>query len=301
MAFNDILGFKANLARSNIEGMLNRIIILFAVISLLSSPCYSANLKSLERKYQSALVMDLSTGKVLYAHNENKQIIPASLVKMMVGLIAMEEILKRHISLDDEITVTAAASRIGGHQVYLKHGEVFTLEELLKAIVISSANDAAYAVAEYIGKGDVNAFVKMMNKRAKELKLHNTRFANPHGLPPNKRKGQKENYSTAYDLAQLGRYLTRFPMIVKWTSTRLDSFRNGTFQLLNTNHRFLRQVKGANGLKTGYHPRGAGFCLVATASREGKKLLTVVTGAKNSRDRLTASKMLIELGFKGKL
>ena len=140
-----------------------------------------------------------------------------------------------------------------------------------------------------------------MNKRAQELQLHNTTFANPHGLPPNRRKGQKENYSTAKDLAKLGKYLVRYHMIMEWSSTRLDWFRDGTFQLLNTNHRFLQQVKGANGLKTGYHPRGAGFCVVATAYRDGKKLLTVVTGAKNSRDRLTASKKLIELAFQEKL
>lgn len=258
----------------------------------------AANLKNLEKKYKSAVVMDLSSGEFLYTHNENEQIIPASLVKMMVALITVEEILQRKLSLDDEITVTAAASRIGGHQVYLKHGEVFTVEELLKAVVISSANDAAYALAEYIG-GDVPTFVAMMNERAKDLELKNTVFSNPHGLPPNKRKGQKENYSTAHDLALLGKYLIRYPMVLKLSSTRLDWFRNGTFQLLNTNHRFLKQVEGANGLKTGYHPRGAGFCLVATAFRDGKRLLTVVTGAKNSRDRLTASKKLIELGFRG--
>jgi len=276
---------------------MTRALLFFAVVFFtVASPLNAANLSKLEKKYKSAIVMDLDSGEILYAHNENEQIIPASLVKMMVALITVESVLRRQYSMDDNITVTAAASRIGGHQVYLKHGEVFTLRELLKAVVISSANDAAFAIAEYIG-GDAKTFVEMMNKRAKEIQLKNTVFSNPHGLPPNKRKGQTENYSTAHDLALLGKYLTRYPMILNWTSTRLDSFRNGTFQLLNTNHRFLKQVKGANGLKTGYHPRGAGFCLVATAYRDGKKLLTVVTGAKSSKERLIASKALIEMGF----
>ncbi len=280
---------------------MTRVLLFFILVFFLAtSPLHAAKLTKLEKKYKSAIVMDLNSGKILYAHNENKRIIPASLVKMMVALIAVESVLKRQYSLDDNITVSAAASRIGGHQVYLKQGEVFTLGELLKAVVIFSANDAAFAIAEYIG-GDVETFVKMMNKRAKEIQLKNTVFSNPHGLPPNRRKGQTENYSTAHDLALLGKYLMRYSLVLDWASTRLDSFRNGTFQLLNTNHRFLRQVKGANGLKTGYHPRGAGFCLVATAYRDGKKLLTVVTGAKSPRDRLTASKALMEMGFNGDL
>lgn len=280
--------------------MIRILLICTLLLFSLAPVCHATNLNKLEQKYKSAVVMDLTTGEILYAHNENEQIIPASLVKMMVVLITVEDVLKRRASLEDKVTVSATASRIGGHQVYLKQGEVFTLEELLKAIIISSANDAAYAVAEHIGGGAEN-FVARMNQRAKELELHNTVFANPHGLPPNKRKGQQENYSTARDLAQLGKYLTRYPMIMKWTSTRLDWFRDGSFQLLNTNHKFLQQVEGANGLKTGYHPRGAGFCMVATAFRDGKGLLTVITGAKNSKDRLSASKQLIELAFKGDL
>ncbi len=267
-----------------------------AFLCLGIAQAYGASVEKLNRKYQSAVVMDVSSGQILYAHNPHKQAIPASLVKMMLAVVTLERSQQGQVALIDQYTVSAAASRIGGHQVYLKQGEVFGLEELLKAVVIGSANDAAYAVAEHVA-GTQKEFVTLMNQRARELGMRNTVFANVHGLPPNKRKGQKENYSTAYDLALLAKHLTRFPVILKWSSTRLDTFRDGTFQLLNTNHKFLRGFAGADGLKTGYHPRGAGFSMVGTAVRHGRRLLTVVLGSRNPRDRLTAATGLLSLGF----
>jgi D-alanyl-D-alanine carboxypeptidase (penicillin-binding protein 5/6) len=272
-----------------------RALTIFILLNIPAS--YATSLDKLNQKYKSAVVMETATGNVLFARDADKKIIPASLVKMMVVLISIEKIQQGQISLSDTYTVSAAASRIGGHQVYLKQGETFTLGELLKATMIGSANDAAYAVAEHVSGGNASVFVDLMNRRADDLNMLNTVFSNVHGLPPNRRKGQTENFSTAYDLALLARRLTRFPLVMRWSSTRLDSFRDGTFQLLNTNHRFLQNVPGADGLKTGYHPRGAGFSMVGSAVRDGRRLLAVVIGSDSSRDRLYAAEQLLEMGF----
>jgi D-alanyl-D-alanine carboxypeptidase (penicillin-binding protein 5/6) len=250
--------------------------------------------------YKAALVVDAESGEVLFAERSKRKVIPASLVKMMTSLIALEKIERGEEFLTDTYTVTAAASRIGGHQVYLKHGEIFSLGELLKAVVIGSANDAAYAIAEHVA-GSHSAFVAIMNRRASELGMRNTRFANSHGLPPERRKGQTENETTARDMALLARAVVRQPRFLKWSSTRLDSFRDGTFQLLNTNHKFLRQVEGADGLKTGYHSRGAGFSLVGSAVRGGRRLIVVVMGAERAAQRLKVASRLIDKGFAGEL
>ena len=274
------------------------LLILVAVLLWCNASIVGA--KSTGVVYKSALVMDATSGKVLFAEHSTRKVIPASLVKMMTSLIALEKIERGEVSLSDTYKVTAAASRIGGHQVYLKHGEVFTVGELLKAVVIGSANDAAFAIAEHVA-GSHSAFVAVMNRRASELSMNNTRFANAHGLPPNRRKGEKENQTTARDMALLARAIVRQPRFLKWSSTRLDSFRDGTFQLLNTNHKFLRRVKGADGLKTGYHSRGAGFSLVGSAVRGGRRLIVVVMGAKRPSHRLQVASRLINKGFAGEL
>lgn len=269
----------------------------FAAILIAVTHCtFAAGKQKIEDRFESAVVMDANTGEVLYAHNANQKVIPASLVKLMVALIAVEKSQQGQLNLQEKYTVSAEASRIGGHQVFLKEGEVFTLDELLKAVVIASANDAAYAVAEHVAES-ADRFVMLMNERADQLGMHNTRFQNVHGLPPNKRKGQKDNSSTAYDIGLLSRHVIKFPLILNWSSTRLDSFRDGTFQLLNTNHHFLKNVDGADGLKTGYHPRGAGFNLVGTATRDGRRLITVIMGAPSSGDRLKAATYLMEKQF----
>ena len=274
--------------------------LLIVVVVFLCCNVADVAAKSAGVVYKAALVMDAASGKVLFAENARRKVIPASLVKMMTSLIALEKVKRGEISLSDTYTVTAAASRIGGHQVYLKQGEVFTVGELLKAVVIGSANDAAFAIAEHVA-GSHRAFVAIMNRRAGELGMKDTRFANAHGLPPNRRKGQKENQTTARDMALLARAIVRQPRFLKWSSTRLDSFRDGTFQLLNTNHQFLRRVKGADGLKTGYHSRGAGFSLVGSALRGGKRLIVVVMGAKRPSHRLQVASRLLNKGFAGEL
>ncbi len=245
-------------------------------------------------QYKSAVLVDVETGQVLFEENAHEQVIPASVVKMMVLLLAMEHIEAGVVNLSDTVTVSAWASKIGGHQVYLAEGEQFTLEELLEAIAISSANDAATAVAEYLG-GDADAFVEMMNTRAQELGLENTLFANEHGLPPG--KGQKDNFTSAYDVALLGKELLKHPKLLRWSSTIEGTFRNGTFTLTNTNRQLLRKYPGADGLKTGFHSRGAGFNVCATAKRGDRRLIVVVMGTERKADRYNAAVSLFNRGF----
>ncbi len=184
--------------------------------------------------YKAALLADAESGRILHHDRMHQKIYPASLVKMMVSLIVLEEIDKGRISLQDSVKVSRWASKIGGHQVYLKQGEIFQLGELMKAVVISSANDAAVAVAEHVFGRD-KAFINKMNERTKQLGMRKTNFYSVHGLPPG--RGQKLDESTAFDLYLLAMQLLKHPQYLRWSSTRLDSFRNGTFQLLNTNHR----------------------------------------------------------------
>ena len=245
-------------------------------------------------QYKSALLMDYETGQVLFAENAHKSVIPASVVKMMVLLITMEQIEAGKIHLSDIVTVSAWASKIGGHQVYLAEHETFRLEELLKAIAIGSANDAATAVAEFVA-GSANAFVELMNIRAEELGMLNTIFSNEHGLPPD--PGQEENVTTAYDVALLGQALIKHPQILTWTSTEEDTFRAGTFTLTNTNRQLLRNYRGLDGLKTGFHPRGASFCICATARRDERRMIAVVMGAPQKSGRYKAVTNLLNMGF----
>ncbi len=243
--------------------------------------------------YKAALLMEHKTGFFLYEDRIREPIIPASLVKMMVSLIVMEHLAEGRISPDDKVTVSRWASKIGGHQVYLKENEVFDLYELMKALVIGSANDAAVAVAEFIG-GDQDFFVGMMNERAAELQMKDTIYYNPHGLPPG--KGQKENITTAYDQALLARELLKYPQYLKLSSTILDSFRNGTFELMNTNRTLLKQMPELDGMKTGYY-RKAGFSVVATAKKKNTRLIALVIGAQNKSDRTRITASLLKKGF----
>ena len=244
-------------------------------------------------QYKSALLADVESGRILFHDRMHQIIYPASLVKMMVSLIVLEEIDAGRISFQDSVKVSRWASKIGGHQVYLKQGEIFQLRELMKAIVISSANDASVAVAEHVSGRD-KQFIKKMNKRAVELGMKKTRFFSVHGLPPG--RGQKLDESTAFDMYLLAMELLKHPQYLRWSSTRLDSFRNGTFQLLNTNHRLIRNYRGMDGMKTGYH-RQAGFNLVSTAEREGQRFISIIIGAKNSRLRSKSVTHLLDYGF----
>jgi D-alanyl-D-alanine carboxypeptidase (penicillin-binding protein 5/6) len=256
----------------------------------------SQNMYAADPAYKSAILMDYETGRILFEENAHDQHIPASMVKMMVLFLTMEQLDAGVVDLSDDVTVSEWAAHMGGQQVHLFKGETFTLKELLDAMVIASANDAAVAVAEYIA-GDVETCVHLMNSRAKAIGMHNTTFANVHGLPAG--KGQVDDLTTAYDMAILGRTLVEtYPEVLEWTSTYTTSFREGddTMTLVNTNKDLLRKVDGIDGLKTGYHARSK-FNVCATAERGDKRLIAVVMGAPSKDDRLQTVTRLLDLGF----
>ncbi|MBM4242248.1 MAG: D-alanyl-D-alanine carboxypeptidase [Deltaproteobacteria bacterium] len=244
--------------------------------------------------YTAAILMDGDSGEVLFAQNENTPWPPASMVKMMTVLIAMEQVRAGQLSLDEPIPASAWASSIGGSQVYLAEGEQFPLRDMLAAIMISSANDASMAVAERIG-GTSDAFVERMNQRAQELGMKNTEFHTPHGLPP--ATDQKPDLMSATDLAILGRKLTQFPEIMGWAGSSEAPFRGGQFTMRNTNH-LVRTYDGATGLKTGYYA-AAGFEVTATASRDGLALIAVVLGAPTKQGSFDEAARLLSKGFAG--
>lgn len=242
--------------------------------------------------YTSALLMEARTGQILFEQDIHKPWPPASLTKMMLMLIVMEKVKQGALKLDEPIEVSARASKIGGSQVYLKQGERFTLEEMMKAIVIHSANDASEAVAEKLA-GDADAFVVMMNQRAQELGMKDTKYFNAHGLPPE--KSQQPDVTSAYDIALLARELVKYPDILRWSATAKDSFRDGKFVLENTNH-LIGHFPGADGLKTGsYHE--AGFNLAATAERDGMRLISVTMGSPTNKIRFREGARLLTMGF----
>ena len=241
----------------------------------------------------SAIVLEAESGTVLYAHNEHARRPPASVAKTMLELVVLDEVEAGRLALTDSIRVSAWASRIGGSQVYLSQGEVFSLEEMLHAIVIASANDACVAVAEHIA-GTADGFVEMMNERAQKMGLKETYFINTHGLDDEPGEG---NVTSAHDLAQIARELVRHEHVLEWSSIPEAPFRNGTFRLINTN-KMLGDFQGMDGLKTGFTNK-AGFCLSATAERKGLRLISVVMGAQTSRIRFQETARLLAAGFNG--
>jgi D-alanyl-D-alanine carboxypeptidase (penicillin-binding protein 5/6) len=240
-----------------------------------------------ETPCQALIVTDAGTGKVLEEQNAHEKRAPASMVKLMLAYIVMEKVSRGEVRLTDKITVSKEASKIGGSQVYLKEGEEFTLEELMQATMIHSANDAAYAIAESVS-GNVEEFVALMNEKAKHLKMADTEFHTVHGLPPG--KDQKEDLTSCYDLAILGRELLQYPKVLEWTSTKKTEFRGGKFILSNTN-KLLTRMPEVDGLKTGYY-RSTGFNITATAKRGELRLIVVVMGSSTGklRDDFAAGK-----------
>jgi D-alanyl-D-alanine carboxypeptidase (penicillin-binding protein 5/6) len=242
--------------------------------------------------YRSAIVVDADSGAVLFEKDAHRQNPPASMTKMMLMLIVAERVRDGSLHWDDPITTSAWASKVGGSQVYLKQGETFPLSEMMEAIAIHSANDASVAVAETVA-GSSDAFVELMNQRAKELGMHDTVYHSPHGLPPG--KGQQADMSSAYDMAVVARELVKFPDVMKWSGTKEAPFRNGTMTLTNTN-RLVRETGWVDGLKTGYY-REAGFNVTATAKRENLRLIAVVMGAEQKRDCFGQAAQLLTKGF----
>jgi serine-type D-Ala-D-Ala carboxypeptidase (penicillin-binding protein 5/6) len=242
---------------------------------------------------KAALVMETTSGEIIFEHNIHDPVYPASMVKMMLILITVEKVKTGDISFDDVITVSAAASKIGGSQVFLKHNETFTLQELFESVLIQSANDSSHAIAEHIA-GSHTAFVDIMNLRASQLGMTGTVFHSPHGLPPG--QDRDADISTAYDLAILARELvTRHPEILQWTSMDTKPFRDGTFIMTNTN-RLLRQMQECDGLKTGYY-RNAGFSITATAGKDGVRIIAVVAGCDKGQERFSEAARLLKWGL----
>jgi D-alanyl-D-alanine carboxypeptidase (penicillin-binding protein 5/6) len=209
----------------------------------------------------------------------------------MTALVALEAVQNGRASLHDKVVTSRAAALVGGSQVYLKQGETFTLAELLKALLIVSANDAAHAIAEHIAGSD-RAFVQRMNARAKELGMTATRYYNPHGLP----LASGHNVSSPLDMALLAREALKHTLLMQWAGTWTDTFRNGSFALANHN-KLLRRVRGVDGLKTGYYSR-AGFSSTVTVMRDGHRLIVVVIGTKLKTTRDECLKDLIEWGYR---
>lgn len=244
--------------------------------------------KEAEPPCKAFIVVEADGGKMIDGSNVREKRAPASITKLMVAYVVMERLATGGIKLTDTVTVSKEASQIGGSQVYLKEGETFTLEELMKAMMVASGNDAAYAISEHVA-GSKDEMVKLMNAQAKALGLSDTEFHTVHGLPP--AKGEKEDQTSCSDLAVLSRELLKNPKILQWTSIQTDTFRDGKFTLTNTN-KLLGKFSGTDGLKTGYYSQ-TGFNIVATAKRGEMRFITVVMGSPTGkiRDSLAMEKL----------
>ncbi len=239
---------------------------------------------------KSAVLMDMSTGTVVYAKNADSALPPASVTKIMTLLLFMEEVDCGNISLDEEISVSEYAASMGGSQVFLEPGETMKAEDLLKSVVIASANDAAVTLAEKVA-GSEEAFVNRMNERAAELGMVNTHFENVTGLDDDTVK----HLTSSYDIALMSQALLSHEKITEYSTIWMDTIRNGEFGLTNTN-RLVRFYNGATGLKTGSTSK-AGFCMSATAKRDGMHLIAVIMGAPTRDARNEAAKQLLDYGF----
>ena len=272
---------------------MRRRICVLLVAGLLLALALPAGAVELDVAGKSALLMDAATGKVLYEKNAHEPLAPASVTKVMTMLLIMEAIDSGKIGWDDMVTASEAAAAKGGSQIYLKVGETMSVTDMVKSIAVSSANDCACAIAEHLA-GSESAFVDRMNSRAAELGMEHTHFVNCTGLDDDPQAQQHR--TCAYDIALMSRQLlVNHPDIKKFTTIWMDTVRNGTFGLANTN-KLVRFYSGATGLKTGF-TSGAGYCLAASAQRDGMELIAVVMGAESSGERFAACKSMLDYGF----
>lgn len=246
--------------------------------------------KQVEENAKSAILMCIDTGEIIYENNAYERLSPASVTKIMSILLFLEALDSEKIALSDEVVASETAEKMGGSQIWLEVGESMTVDELLKAIIIASANDACTALGEHLAGSDVG-FVKMMNDRAAELGLKNTNFENCTGLDDT----TKEHYSCAYDLAIIAKEVMKHEKVKDYTSVWLDYLRDGKTELNNTN-KLVNKYNGITGLKTGT-TSNAGFCLCATAQRDGMNLVAVVLNCETSDDRFNSAKNLLDFGF----
>ena len=237
---------------------------------------------------KAAFLVEEQSGQRLYEKNADMQLPMASITKIMTMLLVIEAVEAGKITMADTVPVSAHAYSMGGSQIWLEPGEIFTVDEMMKAVAVSSANDAAVALAEYVG-GSEEGFCSMMNKRAQELGMTGTHFVNACGLDA------PDHISTARDISVMAQQLMKHPQIFEYTTIWTDYLRGGQTQLANTN-KLLRSYSGITGLKTGT-TSGAGVCICATAKREDMSLIAVVLGADSSRERFSAARKLLDFGF----
>jgi D-alanyl-D-alanine carboxypeptidase (penicillin-binding protein 5/6) len=257
-----------------------------------SAAADSAQPGHLDESYAAALLMEPETGTVMFENNAHKPWPTASLAKMMIAMIVAKKLADGSLKLNTMIASSRNAAEMGGSQVYLKEGETFSLDDMMKAIMVHSANDASVAVAEYVG-GSTETFVQMMNREAARLGMKDTHYYSVHGLPP--AAGEQADVSSAWDEALLARELVGYPQVIKWASIDTAPFRGGAFTLRNTNH-LVRTFPGCDGLKTGFY-YAAGFNVVATAHRSGMRLIAVVLGSPRKGENFTSAAELLAQGF----
>lgn len=268
----------------------DKLLCLILVIALIMPISAAAADFSASLECQSAILMEASTGRVLFEKNADAPLPPASVTKIMTLLLIMEAVDTGKIKLTDMVTVSENAASMGGSQVFLEPGETMSVEEMVKCVVIASANDCAVALAEFL-YGSEESFVAQMNARAKELGMENTNFENTNGLDDT----VTNHVTSARDIAIMSRALIAHPLILQYSSIWMDSIRGGSFGLTNTN-RLVRFYSGANGLKTGSTAK-AKFCISATAKRDDMQLIAVIMAAPTRDIRNNEAKMLLDFGF----
>lgn len=274
---------------------MKRILILPLLILFAAQPAWGARAKidTVSRDpYISALAVDADSGEILVDENSSAPAYPASVLKLMVLKVILDRIEEGGLQLDEMVQVTREAARMGGSQVYLDPKEQFSVDDLLYALIIQSANDAAVALAIHVA-GSKDAFVALMNEKAVALGMKDTTFYSVHGLPPS--EGQKPDITTARDMAILARELSKKPDVFRYTGTRERDFRGGEF-IMRTHNKLLASVDGCDGFKTGYF-KAAGFSIVATARRGGVRIIAVVLGSLDRKVRDARAAELIAIGF----
>jgi len=288
--------FICNLARQGIalrRSLAGGIVIALVLAFGTSSLARSNKANTIARDpYVGAIVVDADNGQVLVADNPDTKAYPASVLKLMDLLVILDKIHAGTLTLQDKVPTTAEAAKIGGSQVYLKEKEVFTVDELLYALMVQSANDAATALAIHVA-GSKDGFVELMNQRAQALGMKSTEFHSIHGLPPG--PGQKPDVSTPRDLMCLARELLKYPDALRYTSTRERGFRNNTF-IMRTHNHLMGKVEGCDGMKTGYFSE-AGYSIVTTAHRGNNRVIAVVMGSTSRTLRDTKATELLAKGF----
>lgn len=270
--------------------LLSSALCIIFIFSLFNPSAFAENEAGLTLDAKSAILMEQTTGKILYADNEHEKLYPASVTKIMTILLVTEALDSGKIALTDVVTASTNAASKGGSQIWLKEGEQMTVDELLRASVIASANDACTALGEHIAGSEEGA-VKMMNDRAKELGMNDTHFDNCTGLDDD----STTHLTSAYDIALMSKELLSHERIKTYTTVWMDSLRDGATQLVNTN-KLVRFYKGTTGLKTGTTSK-AGHCISASAERNGLHLIAVVMGSSTGTERFESAKKLLNWGF----